>query len=155
MNNLWKLIISLIIPQLAGGIGSIFTSASVGTWYKTLKKSPLNPPSWVFGPVWTTLFLLMGIALYLVWRKDDAGGRTLAFWIFGIQLALNVLWSLLFFGLHRPDLALMEIAVLWLAILANIIIFYSISKPAALLLLPYLLWVSFAAYLNYDLWRLN
>jgi translocator protein len=155
MSNFIKLIISIIIPQLAGGIGAIFTSKSVATWYKTLKRPSLNPPDWVFGPVWTILFLLMGISLYLVWTSENVGGKKLAIWVFGLQLALNVLWSIIFFGAHRPDLALVEIFVLWLAILANIFVFCSISKPAGLLLLPYLFWVSFAAYLNYNLWKLN
>ena len=155
MSNIIKLIISIIIPQLAGGIGAVFTSKSVGVWYKTLKSSSLNPPGWVFGPVWTILFLLMGVALYFVWTAENAGNRKMAFWIFGIQLAMNVIWSILFFGLHRPDLALIEIFILWLAILANIFVFYSISKPAGILLMPYLAWVSFAIYLNYSIWRLN
>ena len=135
MSNFIKLIISLIIPQLAGGIGAIFTTKSVTTWYKTLKRGPFNPPDWVFGPVWTILFLLMGIALYLVWIKEGVESKKIAFWIFGIQLALNVIWSILFFGLHRPDLALIEIIILWLAIVVNIFVFYSISKPVGFL--PY------------------
>ena len=155
MSNIIKLIISIIIPQLAGGIGAVFTSKSVGVWYKTLKSSSLNPPGWVFGPVWTILFLLMGVALYFVWTSENAGSKKIAFWVFGIQLAMNVIWSILFFGLHRPDLALIEIFILWLAILANIFVFYSISKPAGILLMPYLAWVSFAIYLNYSIWRLN
>jgi tryptophan-rich sensory protein len=155
MNNIFKLIISLIIPQLAGGIGGIFTAKSVRTWYKTLKRGAVSPPDWVFGPVWTTLFLLMGISLYLVWTKENVEGKKLAIWIFGIQLSLNVIWSLLFFGLHRPDLALIEIFVLWLVILVNFFVFFAISKPAGLLLVPYLAWVSFAIYLNYSIWRLN
>lgn len=154
MNNIYKLIISIIIPQLAGGIGALFTTKSVGTWYKTLKRGAVNPPDWVFGPVWTILFLMMGIALFLIWKKD-APGKNLAFWIFGIQLALNVLWSILFFGLHRPDLAFAEIIILWLGIAINIFVFYGISKPAGILLVPYLAWVSFAIYLNYSIWRLN
>jgi tryptophan-rich sensory protein len=155
MKKTYKLIISLIVPQLAGGLGSIFTASSVKGWYLTLEKPTLNPPGWVFGPVWTTLFLLMGVALYLIWTKEGAGSKKLAFWIFGVQLALNVLWSLIFFGAHRPDLALAEIFVLWLMILANIFVFYRVSKLAGLLLVPYLAWVSFAIYLNYSLWRLN
>lgn len=155
MNNILKLIVSLVIPQLAGGIGSIFTAKSVGGWYKTLNYPPLNPPGWIFGPVWTILYVLMGISLYLVWTKESVSGKKIAFWIFGIQLGLNILWSVLFFGFQRPDLAFLEIIFLWILIAANIWIFYGISKTAGWLLVPYLLWVSFAAYLNYNLWKLN
>jgi len=115
----------------------------------------LNPPAWIFGPVWTTLFLLMGYALYLVWRDESGKSKCLAHWAFGIQMVLNTLWSIIFFGLHSPSGALVEIIFLWLAILATVIAFAKISKPAAWLLAPYLLWASFAAYLNYLIWILN
>lgn len=162
INNTFKLIISLIIPQLAGGIGSFFTIGSVKDWYPVLVKPALNPPSWVFGPVWTTLFALMGIAAFLVWQKLDSGSEArmtkmvkIALGIFLGQLALNTLWSIIFFGLHSPGGALIEIIFLWLAILATIVAFAKISKPAAWLLAPYILWVSFAMYLNYSIWILN
>lgn len=154
MKKIYKLIISLLIPQLAGGLGSIFTSSSVGGWYQTLAKSPLNPPGWVFGPVWTTLFLLMGYALYLVWTSEGEK-RKQAFRIFAIQMILNVLWSVLFFGMRSPGLALLEIGILWVAILLNILAFSKVSKVSGYLLWPYLLWVSFASYLNYSIWSLN
>ncbi len=161
INNTFKLIISLIIPQLAGGLGSYFTIDSVQDWYPMLEKPALNPPSWVFGPVWTTLFLLMGFALYLVWSSyaeasaDKKDLIKIALTLFGVQMVLNTLWSIIFFGLHSPGGALIEIVFLWLAILATIITFAKISKPAAWLLLPYILWVSFAGYLNYSIWILN
>jgi len=155
MNKAFKFIISLLIPQLAGGLGSIFTASSVGDWYKTIEKGPLNPPSWVFGPVWTTLFLLIGLSLFLIWTKSEGDKRKLALVVFGIQLFLNVLWSVLFFGSQNPGLALLEILVLWAAILMNLIVFYRLNKTAGWLLLPYLLWVSFAIYLNFSIWRLN
>lgn len=151
-----KLALSLVIPQLAGAIGTIFTSSSIPTWYTTLNKPSFNPPNWIFGPVWTILFLLMGIALFLVWQKGIHKKEVkIAITIFGIQLVLNTLWSILFFGLQSPQYALVEIVFLWIAIVATIITFYKVSKCAAALLLPYILWVSFAAYLNYTLGMLN
>ena len=155
MKKIYKLIISLLIPQLAGGIGGIFTASSVGGWYKTLNRGSLNPPGWVFGPVWTALFLLMGYALYIVWTSENVKDKKKAYWIFGIQLALNTFWSIIFFGFQNPGLAFFEIWILWAAILANIIVFYRINRWAGYLLLPYLGWVSFAIYLNYSIWRLN
>ncbi len=155
MKKTYKLIISLLIPQLAGGLGSVFTAISVKDWYLTLEKPAINPPAWVFGPVWTMLFLLMGYALYLVWIDESGKRRTLAYLVFGIQMILNILWSIIFFGLHSPGGALFEMIFLWLAILATIIAFAKISRLAAWLLAPYILWVSFAGYLNYSIWILN
>lgn len=143
------LLIALVVPQLAGGIGSLFTSPQIPGWYATLKTSPLNPPSWVFAPVWTTLFLLMGIAAFLVWKQG--WGREAvkqALQVFVLQLALNTLWSFLFFGLQNPLAALIELVFLWLTILWTIVAFYKVSRIAAYLLIPYILWVSFALYLN-------
>jgi len=154
--NIVALILSIALCQLAGVIGSVFTIDQVKSWYPTLIKPALNPPSWVFGPVWVTLFILMGIAAFLVWKQGILHKKVkIALGIFGIQLVLNTLWSILFFGFQNPGAALVEIAVLWLTILASIIAFYKISKPAAYLLLPYILWVSFASYLNYAIWSLN
>lgn len=154
--NISKLIASILICEAAGVAGSIFTTPKISTWYASLNKPSFNPPSWIFGPVWTALFLLMGIALYFVWEaaaKNKKAKEAAA--IFGIQLALNILWSYLFFGLQNPFYALIEIFVLWLAILAAIIAFNKIDKKAAYLLLPYILWVSFAAFLNFSLWKMN
>ncbi|MFP4424800.1 MAG: TspO/MBR family protein [Candidatus Woesearchaeota archaeon] len=148
-----KLIASIIICQLAGIIGSVFTISSVSTWYVTLNKPFFNPPGWIFGPVWTILYLLMGISLYLVWTNKDRTRKALA--IFATQLVLNSLWSILFFGLQSPFLAAMEIIVLWGAILLSIAYFYRISRPAAYLLIPYILWVTFAAVLNLSIFLLN
>lgn len=156
MKNIIKLIISIIICELAGIIGSIFTFSAIPTWYAGLIKPDLNPPAWVFGPVWTTLYALMGIALFLVWRKDwDRSDVRKALSVFGIQLVLNTLWSIIFFGLHSPPWAFVDIAAMWLSIIWTMILFYKISKPAMWLLLPYILWVSFASYLNLMLWMLN
>jgi tryptophan-rich sensory protein len=151
--NITKLIVSIAIPLIAGFIGSIFTTKSIPNWYATIQKPSFNPPNWIFGPVWTTLFILMGIALYLVWTSGKANNAAL--WIFGIQLALNVLWSIIFFGLHSPLWAFVDIIALWLAILATIISFFSVSPPAAYLLVPYILWVSFATILNWKIMVLN
>ena len=147
--NLVKLIFCILITEGAGIVGSIFTMPSVRTWYQTLVKPSFNPPSWVFGPVWTVLFLLMGIALYLVWTKKNN-----LFW-FWIQLFLNILWSIFFFGLHSPLLAFYEIFLLWIAIIITIVKFWSYNKKAGILLLPYLLWVSFASFLNLTIAQLN
>ncbi len=156
LNNTFKLIIAIVVSELAGIIGSVFTTPSIADWYAGIVKPALNPPAWVSGPVWTTLFALMGIAAFLVWKKGlDRRDVKIALGIFLGQLVLNTLWSIIFFGLHSPGGALVEIVFLWLAILATIIAFAKISKPAAWLLVPYILWVSFAGYLNYSIWTLN
>lgn len=151
-----KLLLSLLLAQAAGIIGSFFTTSQINAWYQTIVKPSFNPPNWIFGPVWTFLFILMGLSFYLIWV---GGGREKfrekAIAIFIAQLLLNIFWSVLFFGLHNPAAAFVEIIILWLAILANIYYFYQVKKTAAYLLLPYLLWVSFAAVLNFAIWRLN
>ena len=154
--NVFKLIIAIVVSELAGIIGSVFTTPSITGWYAGIVKPALNPPAWVFGPVWTTLFALMGIAAFLVWKKGlDRRDVKIALGIFLGQLVLNTLWSIIFFGLHSPGGALVEIVFLWFTILATIIVFAKISKPAAWLLVPYILWVSFAGYLNFSIWQLN
>ena len=157
MNNKIKLTISLIAPQAAGLIGSIFTASSVTGWYSTVTRPELAPPNWIFGPVWTTLFVLMGIALFLVWKKEDSQKKKvkLALRLFVAQLVLNTLWSVIFFGLQSPGWAFVEIIFLWISITLTITVFTPISRLAAWLLVPYLAWVSFAAYLNYSIWLLN
>lgn len=161
LRNALQLIAAILITESAGIIGSLFTAPAISGWYTGLIKPALNPPSWIFGPVWTTLFALMGIAVFLVWSsyakasEDKKKGIKIALALFGIQLVLNTLWSILFFGMQSPGAALIEIVLLWVSILATIIAFYKISKPAAWLLVPYILWVSFASYLNYVIWTLN
>jgi translocator protein len=152
-----SLILSIAVCQAAGFVGSIFTFPAIPTWYASIVKSPLNPPSWVFGPVWTTLFTLMGIALWLVLTKKPFRKREayMAAGVFAVQLILNALWSYVFFGLQDPRAAFFELLALWLAIAATIIVFYRIRKSAAILLIPYLLWVSFAGFLTYSVWQLN
>lgn len=149
------LIFSILICQLAGIIGGLFTSSSVNSWYKELVKPSFNPPSWVFSPVWITLYLLMGVSLYLIWIKKKNKQKNTALTWFYIQLGLNILWSILFFGLKQPLLAFVEIIVLDFAILMTMIKSYRLSKTACYLMLPYILWVSFAAVLNFMLFYLN
>lgn len=155
-NKILKLIAAILVCQFAGFIGSFFTAPSVTTWYASIQKPDFTPPNWIFAPVWTTLFLLMGISLYLVWERGlEKKEVKLAISIFGIQFVLNIIWSLLFFGLQNPFFAFVEIILLWIAILATIVLFYRISGKAGLLMVPYILWVSFAAFLNYSIWILN
>lgn len=157
MKTNWKrLIFSLGVCQAAGIAGSVYTLQSVKWWYPTLTKPSFNPPSWVFGPVWSLLFILMGYALYVVWNKGlKKKGVSDAVAIFFVQLILNVIWSYLFFGLRNPSLALFEIIVLWGMILATTLKFGKIDRAAAYLLVPYLLWVGFASVLNLSIVLLN
>lgn len=151
-----KLGITIIGSQMAGGIGAVFTTAAIPTWYATLVKPALAPPNWIFGPVWTLLFVLMGVAAFFIWQHGTGRKEVrIALGIFLVQLLLNTLWSILFFGFQNPAAAFAEIILLWLTILATIIYFAKISKPAAWLLVPYIVWVSFASYLNYAIWQLN
>jgi len=155
-NNTFKLIVSIVVCELAGVVGSVLTAPSIPTWYAGLEKPTLNPPSWVFAPVWTALFLTMGISAFLVWKRGLGQKEVkIALSLFVFQLVLNVFWSIIFFGLQNPGLAFLEIIILWFAILATIVVFSKISKLAAWLLIPYILWVSFASYLNYAVWQLN
>lgn len=136
----------------AAAMGALFMP---GEWYASLRKPSWNPPGWIFGPVWTALYTMMAVAAWLVWRRGGWGKQRKPLLIFIVQLMLNALWTPLFFGLHRPAWAFAEIVLLWLAIVATIVVFRPVSGPAMLLLVPYLAWVSFAAVLNFTLWRLN
>lgn len=156
LNNPSKLVLAIGVSELAGIFGSVFTVPSITGWYATLAKPEFSPPNSIFGPVWTALYAFMGIAAFLVWKKDlDRKDVKIALSLFLSQLALNTLWSIIFFGLHSPGGALIEIVFLWLAILTTITAFAKISKPAAWLLVPYIAWVSFAVYLNFAIWSLN
>jgi tryptophan-rich sensory protein len=150
-----KLATSVILCQLAGFLGSLFTTPAIPTWYATLSKPFFTPPNWIFSPVWISLFVLMGISLFFVWRKRDHPLVKTALIFFFIQLILNIFWSAAFFGLRSPLLGLIDIILLWIAILFTIKNFLKVSKFAGALLIPYLLWVSFAALLNFALWILN
>lgn len=156
MKDIVKLLLSIVICQAAGIIGSFFTAPNILTWYKALNKPTFAPPNWVFAPVWTILFLLMGIALYLVWKQGwNAPGVRMAMILFYIHLIVNILWSAVFFGLRAPFAGFFVIIALWFLILITMIYFNSVSKPAGILLIPYIAWVSFASILNFMLYRLN
>lgn len=151
-----KLLASIIICQAAGIVGSFFTRTSVSSWYVSLEKPFFNPPNSVFGPVWLVLYLLMGISLFLVWRKGlDSSKAKRAFALFVFQLLINSLWSFAFFGCRSPLAGLIVIIILWLAIVWVVISFFSISRLASMLLIPYVLWVSFAVALNAAILLLN
>jgi translocator protein len=151
-----KLVVSIVACQGAGGIGAFFTTPAIPTWYKSLKKPAFTPPNSAFGPVWITLYLLMGIAVFFVWREGlSQEGVTVAFIVFWVQLVMNILWSIIFFGLRSLLGGMVVILILWIAILANIILFFGVSPLAGGLLIPYLVWVSIAANLNIQVWRLN
>jgi translocator protein len=156
LNELPRLILCIIICQLAGVAGSFFTMSSVTNWFPTLIKPSYTPPGWVIGVIWTILFTLMGISLFLVWREGlEKPDVKMALYIFAAQLVVNILWSWAFFGLQSPLAGLAVIAVLWVLILLTIVKFWPISKWAGGLLLPYILWVSIAAFFNFSIWRLN
>lgn len=133
------------------GLGAAWTSMSVGDWYPTLNKPSWNPPSWVFAPVWTTLYITMAVAAWIAWRN---GGKV-SLLLFGLQLVLNAAWSAVFFGMRNPGLAFADIVLLWFAILATVVGFWRLSRLAAMLLIPYLAWVSFATLLNWVIWNTN
>jgi translocator protein len=153
MNNQWLVLAGfLVVTFVVAAIGGIATSGSVRAWYPALVKPSWNPPSWVFGPVWTLLYTMMAIAAWLAWRQAGWGG-VLA--LYSVQLALNAAWSPLFFGLHRIDLALVDIVLLWVAIAATMVAFWRVTPVAGWLFVPYLVWVSFAMVLNFTIWRLN
>lgn len=158
--NIGKLLAAILLSQMAGIIGSAFTISAIPTWYADLIKPSFSPPNWIFGPVWTTLYTLMGISLYLVWNtklkeKSKLAWKKESLNIFYAQLILNTLWSIIFFGIKNPELAFVGILLMWALIAATIFKFYRISKASAYLLVPYLLWVSFATLLNFAIAYLN
>ena len=154
--NALKLVVSVLICQVAGFAGGFFTQSSVQTWYKTIRKPAFTPPEWLFGPVWISLSLLMGIALFLVWKIDGQGpAKRIALVLFFIQLGLNILWSFLFFYLKNPLLGFVEILILLLFIVLTAWKFYGLNHLAGVMFVPYILWVGFASLLNYFLWSLN
>jgi len=151
-----KLVGCVLACELVGAVGALFTLPAIAGWYAALRKPSFNPPDWIFGPVWNTLYMLMGISLWLVLRRGLKGHEIkVAVGLFAIQLALNALWSPAFFGLHSPLAGLIVIVPLWAAILLTVVSFLRVSKPAGLLLIPYILWVSFAVILNIALFTLN
>ena len=154
--NYKRLIFSLTLPQLAGMLGSFFTVSSISTWYSTLQKPSFNPPNWIFGPMWVFLYFLMGISIYLVWQNIKENKKVKnAMILFWIHLFFNSIWSIIFFGLKNPELAFLNIIIIWLFIIVLIFKFWKINKLSSYLLIPYLFWVSFASILNYYIWYLN
>ncbi len=139
----------------AGAVGAAFTTPEIDGWYRTIAKPSFNPPDYVFGPVWTMLYICMAIAAWQVWKPAGFTGTKIPLGLFGLQIALNVGWSWIFFGLHQPGWAFLEILVLWLAIAATTLSFFRFSTLGGWLLIPYLAWVGFAAVLNFAIWRLN
>ncbi len=145
----------LVICLGAGGLGAIATTPEIDGWYKTVAKPTWNPPNYVFGPVWTTLFAMMAIGAWLVWRRAGFVAVRVPLLLFSVQLILNVSWSWIFFGLHQPGWAFVEIIILWFAIIATMTSFFFYSTVAGSLLIPYLVWVTFAMVLNFAIWRMN
>ena len=153
--SLLGLVVLLVVCFAAAGIGGAVTTPKIGTWYATLAKPSWNPPAWIFGPVWSALYFCMAVAAWLVWRQGGFSGAKVPLTLFVVQLALNVLWSCIFFGLEKPGLAFGEVLLLWLAIAATMVVFWQRSMIAGILFVPYLAWVSFASFLNFTIWRLN
>lgn len=154
-NAMLGLLIAIVICFSAAALGGIVTGPAIGGWYQTLVKPAWQPPNWLFGPVWTVLFAMMAVSAWLIWKQMGLQAAAVPLTLFAIQLALNVAWSWIFFGFHRPDLAFLEILLLWLAIAATMVAFFDRSQLAGWLLIPYLAWVTFAAVLNFTIWRLN
>ncbi|MBI5380793.1 MAG: tryptophan-rich sensory protein [Opitutae bacterium] len=153
LKSAWPgLFVWLLVCFVAPVLGS---AAGPGEWYAQLNKPSWNPPNWIFGPVWTGLYTLMAVAAWMIWRRGGWRAQRLPLGLFLAQLALNALWTPLFFGLHRADLAFVDIVLLWFGIVATIVAFARVHRGAAALLAPYLAWVSFATFLNFTLWRLN
>ncbi len=149
-----RLFLSLLLPQLAGAIGASFTVNSIPTWYKFLNKPSFSPPNWIFGPVWLTLYFMMGVAVYLNWIKKSKQAK-FNVRLFFIHLFFNLIWTPIFFGAKNLFLALIIIIIILFTIVIQIILFWKVNKISSLLLIPYLLWVTFASFLNYWIWRLN
>lgn len=155
LSQILKLLVSILLPLALGAIAGMFTAQSVPEWYATLNQPSFNPPNWIFGPVWTTLYILMGISLFLIWKQDASKKRNLAISVFLLQLLLNFAWSFLFFYFNMIGLALLEIVVLWISIVVMMVLFYRIKPLASYINIPYLLWVTFATVLNASYYFLN
>ena len=150
-----EFLISILLPLSLGAIAGMFTSQSVPEWYATLNRPSFNPPNWIFGPVWTTLYILMGISFFLIWKQEASKARNRAVLIFLLQLLLNFAWSFIFFYFNMIGLALVEIVLLWISIVLMLVVFYKIKPIASYINIPYLLWVTFATVLNASYYFLN
>ncbi len=155
LNPAFKLFISIALPLMVGAIAGIFTATAIGSWFETLHHPSFRPPNWLFGPVWTVLYLLMGISIYLIWIQQATSMRKRVIIIFAIQLSLNFIWSFLFFYFHAIGFALVEIIVLWVCIFILIFQFRKVKPLAAYLNIPYIIWVTFALILNAGYFWLN
>ena len=155
MKNIFRLIGSILIAQAAGVIGSLFTVQNIPTWYATLNKPAFSPPNYLFGPVWITLYFMIGVAFFLVWKNPGKVNIKIPVIVFSVQMVLNAAWSIIFFGMKSPMFAFFEIVVLWVFIVLCMVTFYPVSRAASWLLVPYFLWVSFASVLNFKIWMLN
>ena len=153
--SLLALAVFVVVCFAAAGIGGVATSKTVGTWYKSLEKPSWTPPAWLFGPVWTALYLMMAVAAWLVWRRRQAVDVRWPLILFTLQLVLNATWSWLFFALKSPGIAFLELVALWCAILCTLVLFWRTTALSGWLMLPYLLWTTFALALNLAIWRLN
>jgi translocator protein len=154
-SDIIKLVVSIGLPLAVGAIAGMYTSAAVPEWYANLNRPSFNPPGWVFGPVWTVLYILIGISLFLIWKEEPGQARNWAIGVFFVQLALNFAWSFIFFYSKMIGPALLEIIVLWITIVIMLLLFYRIRPLAAYINIPYLLWVSFATALNASYYLLN
>lgn len=155
MKNPLALIVCIALPLAVGGTAGFYTVSEIGSWYSTLEKPWFNPPNWIFGPVWTTLYIVMGFSCWRIWNVSAGKARKSALIIYGIQLFLNFWWSILFFHFQQIGLALIEIVLLWISIVMMIVQFYKLDKPAGLLQIPYIMWVSFAGMLTAAIYSLN
>lgn len=142
----------VLLVAVVASAGAMFKP---GDWYEALAKPPWTPPNWVFPVAWTLLYLMIAIAGWQIWREAGFGGACLAFLLYFVQLVLNAAWSWMFFGLHRVDLAMIDVTVLWIIVLANTIAFFMVQPGAAILLIPYLIWITYAAALNFAIWQMN
>ena len=149
------LVVFIVLCLGAGGLGAMATTPEIEGWYKTLAKPSFNPPDYIFGPVWTTLYVMMAVAAWIVWKPEGLRAAATPLALFAVQIGLNIAWSWIFFGMHQPGWAFMEILVLWLTIIATTVAFFRSSLMAGWLMTPYLAWVSFAAVLNFAIWRMN
>lgn len=154
-SQIFKLIASLALPLGLGAIAGLFTAGAVPEWYATLNRPSFSPPNWVFGPVWTTLYLIMGFSLFLIWKQSASKARNIAIFAFLFQQILNFAWSFIFFYFNMIGLALIEIILLWISIVIMLVLFYKIKPIAAYINIPYLLWVTFATILNASYYFLN
>ena len=154
-SQIFKLLVSLALPLALGAIAGLYTADAIPGWYKTLNRPSFNPPDWLFGPVWTTLYILMGISLFLIWKQSASKERNLAIFVFLLQQALNFAWSFIFFYFNRIGFALIEIILLWINIIIMLVLFYKIKPIASYINIPYLIWVTFATILNAGYYLLN